>query len=259
MSSLSSEAYKSLRSQLNFKLESILTRFADYVNCIRKYLETHEKVDDVCYYLTCLPCSKHRGAKVKMLFESKRDELLSAATFIEVFIILQNFTSYLNYHLFEKIIEAYIPNYYRISKEQLEYPSFLNVYLNELKISEFKLLKPIFKGMPNDNKKVTILLEVKSTCRLSKITELRAQIAHIMRLDIATVQIYDIGEGSVVVTLLIPSSIKILEFTPQQENMLQALSVMKLECDGCTYFTKKSGNFHEAIYCTCMYCTTHIE
>ena len=232
--------------QLNIKLESIVTRFADYRYCIRGYLETHRKIKDVCHYLTCLPCSKHKGAKVKMLLASKRDELLSATTFIEVFIILENFTSYLNYHLFEKIIKQFIPN--RKSQEQLEYPSYLKQYIEELKISEFELLKPILPKISNDSMKLTIILDIKSTCHLSKITKLRAHIAHIMGFDIATVQIYDIGEGSVVVTLLlfIPSLCifpKKLEFTPHQENMLQALSVVKIECNGYTYYPNKSGKY----------------
>ena len=220
-------------SQLNIKLEIILTQFVDYVNCIRKYLETHEKIDDVCFYLTCLPCSKHKGAKVNMLLESKRDELFRANTFIEVFIILQNFTSYLNYHLFEKIIEAFIPNKDRESKKQLDYPSHLRHYLEGHNISEFKLLKPLFEKMSNDSMKLTILLDIESSCRLSKVADLRAAIAHIMILDIDTVQIYDIWEESVVTTL-IPSSIGISEFTPQQENTLQALSGKKIECSGFT-------------------------
>ena len=179
-----------------------------------------------------------------MLLESKRDELLSATTFIELFILLQNFTSYLNYHLFEKIIEAFIPNKDRESKKQLDYPSYLRHYLEEHKISEFILLKPLLKKMSNDRMKLTILLDIESSCRLSKVADLRAAIAHIMILDIDTVQIYDIWEESVVTTL-IPSSIGISEFTPQQENTLQALSGKKIECSGYTYCPNKSGNLHE--------------
>ena len=168
-----------------------------------------------------------------MLLESKRDELFRAKTFIEVFIILQNFTSYLNYHLFEIIIEAFIPNKDRESKKQLDYPSYLRHYLEGHNISEFILLKPLFEKMSNDSMKLTILLDIESSCRLSKVTDLRAAIAHIMILDIDTVQIYDIGEESVVTTR-IPSSIRISEFTPQQENTLQALSGKKIECSGFT-------------------------
>ena len=228
--------------QLNIKLESIVTRFADYRYCIQEYLETHRKIKNVCNYLTCLPCSRHKGAKVKMLLASKRDELLSSTTFIEVFIILENFTSYLNYHLFEKIIKRFIPN--RNSQEQLEYPTYLKQYLEELKISEFELLKPILPKISSDSMKLTIILDIKSTCDLSKITELRSQIAYIMGLDIVTVQIYDIGEGSVIVTLLIPSLCifpKKLEFAPQQEDILQSLSVTKIECNGYTYYPNESG------------------
>ena len=232
--------------QLNVELKSILTQFADYCYCIRKYLEKHEKIDDVCYYLTCLPCSKHEGDKVEMLLASKRDELLRSTTFIEVFIILENFTSFLNYHLFEKIIDQFMKGD-RKSQKQLEYPSHLKQYLEKHKISEFEMLKPILAKLSNDSMELTFILNIKSTCRLSKITDLRAQVAHILVLDVATVQIYDIGEGSTVVTLLIPSSIgmyifaKKLKFTSQQDNTLQALSVMKIECNGYTYYPGKSS------------------
>lgn len=181
-----------------------------------------------------------------MLLSSKRKQLLSATTFIGVFIILESFTSYLNYHLFEKIIDEY--NIPRKSQKQLDYPSSLKQYLEEQKISEFDLLKPILAKLSKDGIKLIIILDIKSTCRLSKITNLRDQVAHIMSLDIAAVQIYDIGKGSVVVTLLIPSSIgmciftKRIEFTPQQEKTLQALSVTKIECNGNTYNLNKSGN-----------------
>ena len=233
------ETCRTLVSQLNSNFVRILTQFADYVDCIREYLTDHKKVEDVCFYLSQLPCSSK--SKVTLFESSTRDKLLGATSFSVAFNILTDYTSFLNYHLFEKIIDKYIP--IRDRQQQLEYPLYLRKYFNEHRVSEFSLLEPVLAKISDDKMTLIIILNAKSTCRVSEITDLTAYVAQLMTLDIAAVQIYNIEEGSVVVTLLIPNSIgmciftKRLEFTRQQENIL---SFTKIECNGNTYYPGKS-------------------
>ena len=242
---ISSDTLERLREQLTRKLQRILVQFANYVCCIRIHLEEKPvDIEDFSQYIQSLPGYECGGDKL-MLLSSRRDELSKANTFIKIFIILQECTSFLNYQLFEYIIDTYIIE--RNSLAKLDYPSKLHKYLEELKISEFILLKPILANISDDNMRLTIVLNIEETCRVSKITNLRKQVARIMSLDIAAIQIHDIGEGSVIVTLLIPCSIATyiftskFRFTPQQDEEFQALSVEKMECNGYTYYPSRSG------------------
>ena len=239
IASLSSEVREDLRQQLESRLEKICIRFGNYKRCIRKYLET-KPVDivDFCDFIKGLPVYECHGTKLTRFSSQDCESLMNMRDYIKVFGMLDKVTSFLNYHLLEYVIDEY-----KIERknEELKYPDHLNKYIEDLKITEFIIIKHIEENLLDATKQLIIIMCCDSTCRLADVSNLRKHVAKIMNLDQSGVLIYDIGEGSAVVTFLIPTSVADFIFTedhfftPQQMKRFESLHIKKLVCNGHKY------------------------
>ena len=159
--------------------------------------------------------------------------------------------SFLHYEIFQSILENY-----DITKhlKRLQYSKYLEDFIQKHKIADFATISPQLKDK-NGTKEFILKFDIESTCELAKVTELKKIIAEIMDLNPLTFEIIGIEEGCVVVTFLIPASVADaiftpsstdafftpdIVFTPQQEDKLQAASVLWLKCNGHTIFIGKS-------------------
>ena len=235
IASLSSEVLGDLRQRLEHKLRQILIQFHDYKLYIQKYLEV-KPVDivDFCDSIRGIPVYDCSGTKFTLVSSQL---LTNVQDYSKVFDTLGKFTSFLNYDLFEYVIEKY-----KIErKEALEYPDHLDKYINGIKITEFNIIKPIETNITDETKQLIIIMPCNSTCHLANVRNLRKHVANVMNLDRSGVLIYDIGVGSVVVTFLIPTSVAEFiftedhYFTPQLVKCFESLHIQQLKCNGRIY------------------------
>ena len=225
---------------LETNLEEIIVKFAGYVDCLRAAVkEKGVLAEDLRSYLLSLPAFRkgYKGQKLTLLYD-KETELKKCDSVTDIFNFLKTkCASFLNYELFKHILK-----YYKISEdtEEFNYPEHLKAYVEKHKISEFAKINPLLK--PKDGSKELILkYDIETTCRLAEISNLKMIIAKMFGLLPSALEIADIEDGCVIVTLHIPASIANAiftpntVFTPQQEEELRAAAVLWIKCNGHTY------------------------
>ncbi len=230
-----------LKFILDENLDEIITKFASYVYCLRTSIEAKGVTpEDLCSYLLSLSAfnNSYEGEMLTLMSDRKL-ELKKKNSITEIFDFLTTeCTSFLNYDIFQKILE----NYNNIGKDQerLKYHDHLKAYIEKHKITEFVKINPLLKSK-NGSKKFTLKFDIKNTCKLAKIFELKQFIAKILKLHPSALELVDIEDGCVVVTFLIPASVADAIFTPdtvftsQQADELRESSVLWLKCNGHTF------------------------
>ena len=222
---------------LEKNLDEIITKYASYVDCLR--IIVREKgilPEDLCSYLLSLSASSKssKGQKLSLLSD-KKSELEKKTTITDIFNFLTTECAFfLNYDIFQKIITKY-----KITedREELKYCDHLKAFIEKHKISEFVKINPLLKHT-SGSEKLILKCDIESTCNLAKVDELKKLVAKVLDLNPSTLQIFDIEDGCVVVTFLIPASVVDSVFTPkavftsQQEDELRTASVLWLECNG---------------------------
>lgn len=228
-------------------MKEIISKYASYVDFLREaIIKKKVKVDDLRSYLLSLPATcEISGSRKLFLLSDKEPELQECKTVTAIFNLLQTkcASSFLNYDIFQCILKRY-----KIvdTQEELQYPEHLKDYISKHEISEFIKINPLLKSK-NGSKKLILKYDIKTTCSLTKLTDLKKLIANIMDMSSLALEIIDIKEGCVIVTFLIPPSIADAfftpntVFTPQQEKEMRAASVLWLKCNGRTFhFDKQS-------------------
>ena len=94
---------------------------------------------------------------------------------------------------------------------------------------------------------MVLKFDIKSTSRLANLVNLKSSIADILGLTPSAIQLYDIKDGCVVATYLIPTPVAELVFnadsvlSEEQEDAFRALQVLWLQCNGFTFVGKDPG------------------
>ncbi len=216
-------------------LKEIIRKYASYVDTLRAIIEEKGVSPEALQsFLLSLPATS-QSQNMLTLLSDKEQELEKCTTVTAIFSFLTTkCTSFLNYDIFESILERY-----NISDDQ-QYSDHLKVYIKKHKISEFAKINPLLKSKKG-SKELILKFNINNTCRLAKVHELKTLIAEILDLRPSALEIVDIKDGCVVVTFLIPTSVADAIFTPntvftsQQEDKLQAASVLWLKCNGHTF------------------------
>lgn len=242
---INSDMKRDLEVILEKNLIEIISKYASYVDCLRIAIKEKEvSPEDLRSYLLSL-CATKKGQKLALLSD-KKSQLEKCHTISEIFNLLNaEWTSFLNYDIFQLVLQRY-----EICDDQegFKYPEHLKTYIRNHQISEFAKVNPHLKSK-NDSKELILKCDIKTTCSLAKIVDLKKQIAGIMNISSAALEIIDIEEGCVIVTFSIPTSVADALFTAdteitlQQEAELQAIEVLWLACNGHTFhFEKKKHN-----------------
>ena len=98
--------------------------------------------------------------------------------------------------------------------------------------------------------------DIESTSRLAKLKKLKSSVARILGLSPSAIQLYDIKDGCVVATFLIPTPVAELVFnadtvlTEEQEKELRALQVLWLKCNGFSFVGKEPEDTHSLSCCS---------
>ena len=239
-SRLDSATLEDLDQQLELNLEDIINCYASYARCVctsikLKGIATH----DLCSYLMNLRAFKSGHCKHKpVLLSGIRNELEKAETIDHIFKTLSKCTSFLNFEIFQSIVDEYDIDK---SQEKLNYPQYLREYVNKHKLSEFASINPLLEKVDDGSKEVKLKMDIDHTCSLAELDDLRKPIANILGIKKSALRIVNIQEGCVLVTLLIPAPVADAIFTSdeifsaQDVCNFQALSVISLECNGYKY------------------------
>lgn len=220
------------------ELDKIIKRYASYVSCIRECLQAKEiSPKALCSNLLSVSAFDHTQQK-RMLLSAHEVELNKAVDLFDVFNILtREYASFLNYDIFQYILDKYQINH---GQEELKYPEHLDAYVTKHKISEFIKINPLLKKFTATSEELVLKIDIESTSRLAKLTRLKPAIAKIVGLTTAALQLVDITDGCLVVTFLIPTPLAQLIFnehiilTSEQIKHFQDLQVSWIKCNGCT-------------------------
>ena len=199
---------------LENNLKQIIKIYGSFVDCVRTSIE--EKgvtAEALCMYLLSVSAfSTNRQGHTLALLSDKKSELQKATTVIEIFnILITECASFLNYDIFQDILEKYDIN---ADQKELKYSEHLKAYMEKHKISEFAAISPLLNSRKS-SKELTLKYDVESTSRLAKVADLRRFLASIPVAD----------------AIFAPNTV----LTAQQERDLQAASVLWLECNGYTF------------------------
>lgn len=246
---MGSDVENDLQQQLDLDSRKIQTQYAEYVDCIRKIVESKQvDLGELRSFLINLPaCNSHDKKKPNLLSHMK-DELQKAAKISDIFFSLSaNCASFLDYDIFQTILEKYG------SAVKLKYPFHLKEYIKKLKVREFvkchpKLMNPKLKKLLNDLEKIHIKCNIQQTQNLSNIEEVRRAVANILGLKSSALHLCSVTDGCVILTLLISRSIaesvftSDAIFTAQNIREFQEAKVMWLECYGYKFDFREKGN-----------------
>lgn len=248
--SLSDADRGNLKQQLRANLKCIQDDFADYIDYIQESLVKQKvSVKRLKSYLLRLPCSDENN--LMLLSSAIADALEKAVDVYDIFMKLDKCTSFLNYHIFEKIVGRFDID---SGHEDLKYPEKLRKYIEKHAISEFIAINPVLSKYIDGTKKLVLLLDVEPICKFSKLVDIGQVVADIMNLDQSVLLIHSIEGGSVIITFLIPTSVaevifsgcKELIFSQEQKAGLRKVSVKTLKCNNYEFdFTLDDSNSDE--------------
>ena len=181
----------------------------------------------------------------------KKSELLKAETISDIFCFLTTeCASFLNYEIFQNIHEHYSIG---AEQEKLKYPQHLEAYVEKHKISEIAKIIPKLPMPKHGCQELIVKCNIKNTSKLAKVFDLKKSVARILGLLPSALEIYDIKDGCVIVTFLIPASVADalftpdIVFTPQQKDELQAASILWMECNDHHFQFNESQQVEEAL------------
>ncbi len=222
-----------------------MVKYASYVDCLRVAVKTEGvTAEDLRSFLLSLPAllsptsSKTSEGQQLTLLSDKKNELQRCDSVTAIFDLLNTTcASFLSYDIFQYILKRYKIN---AEQEELNYPNHIKAYIEKHTISVFTKVNPLLKSKKG-SKELTLKVDIKTTCRLTRVVKIKKLIAEIMDLNPSALELVDIKDGCVVVTFLIPASVADAIFTPdtvftsQQEDKLRAASVLWLKCNEYTF------------------------
>ena len=224
---------------LEINLKKILRRYASYVSCILRSVEELNIIPATLgSFLLNLPALGGKGSQKLTLLSGLRDQLEKAISVDKIFNILSTeYASFLDYDIFECIIEEYDIDE---NRPKMKYPEHLKAFINQHKLVEFMEINPLLKDFRDSSKDLVLKIDIESTCTLARLKDLTKTFASIMGLKKSALRILDVEEGCVIVTLLIPAHIASFiftgeKFTSKQKEEFQSNSVLWLKCNSIKY------------------------
>lgn len=127
-------------------------------------------------------------------------------------LIAEEFASFLDYDIFQGIVEEYSLDE---GQQQLRYPEYLKTYVETHKISEFLEINPALEKY-SGAKELVLKFDI-SVCKVATLLDLKSAVADILRLKSSSIRILSIKEGCVLITFLIPEFIANIIFTRNKQ------------------------------------------
>ena len=170
---------------------------------------------------------------------------------MEIFCILSKYASFLDYDIFQALLEKFCTEEDRKDPD-LKYSEYLNAYIDKLKISEFISINPKLKDLcATSVKKFNLKFDIEESCYFSRIIDLTFCVASIFHCMPSQIGIVTVEKGCVDVTFQVPVTVAdatftedALQLTMKQIEEFQALPVAWLKYNNNIFYFKEA--FFEA-------------
>lgn len=220
-----------------------MEQYDSYLICIHKSLEARGiTAKELSGYLLKLPALKVSSTTQKALLAEFEVEIQRATSVKEIIDLLgNNFGSFLDYDIFSNVVREFgiSENRDAANTEILKYPEHFKTYAVRQKLSDIIGVIPNAEKLKNSSEELSIKFEVDiSEYSLANLMELKSEIADVLNLQESTLRLFNIEEGCIVVTFLIPSSLahfilpKGKTLALHQMKSLRDLSALQLKCCG---------------------------
>ena len=231
---LSSTVKEEVKAQLNDDVRKMKLLFGSLITETRDSVEKRISVRKIAGSILALGAFEPAiGERDQRLLDEHREEIKSAESVSEIFIILSAYWNYLDHDILVYIINHYgtcgndsdekrLQNY----KEALE--RFCKRRIFELPLPE--------SGNSTGNKKQVkfyVKLNIPEDTRTEQMFLIKRKVAEILQLNPATLLIYSVDKGCVQLIFLIPKFVaqEIFPLSDEQTSVLSKdASVMRLEC-----------------------------
>lgn len=241
----SPEILEDLTHQLKCYREQIQTEFAFFVSSIHEKLVTNEavSVSNLRFFLLHLPAltCEDDDEHCKLLYGVK-SEFQKVTTVDDILLLLNRYTSFLDYHIYLSITAKYKID---IEEEKSEYFKHLKEYVNKHKISDLVNVIPMIckhnHQFDDISKTLVFKMNIKMSCKFAKLITLKSAVAKLLGFHPSALRLISIKRGSVIVTFLIPTFaaeyvfISRKKFTQQEMKQFRALSIVWLEYEGLRF------------------------
>lgn len=223
-----------LKLKLGLNLRKIQSLYVCYISCIQVCLiEKQINTESLHAHLSYFCFFDFDKKELKLLSNEK--DFHTAKTVDEIFFILrQSCRSFLDYSVFQGLVTAFEID--PQNHEVLKYPKHLEAYVDRHELFEFN------ENFLKTSRKLVLMFNIASICELAQLKELASSVATILGISAPELQLLDIEEGYVVISLLIsPSMVHVIfaGHTVDQEQEFPALSVKWLkEVDYSSDFNK---------------------
>jgi hypothetical protein len=227
---LDPEIRENLQQELEFNLDVIRKQYALFVSHIHDALVDIEvSVESLCTYLVRLPALEYDDGKDEhKLLYGISDQLEKADTVTKIFGVLHDYTSFLNYDVYQCILDRYSTELPNTDLDAFKYSEKLEAYLHKHKLSEFVELNRGLEKITDSSKKLILKFDIALPSKVTKVLHLKKAIAKVLRLKTPALRLVGIEEGCVLVTFLIPFYPASL--SPEQIQELWTLSVLRFQC-----------------------------
>ena len=166
---------------------------------------------------------------VKVLDEEDKQEIKAAESLTDVFITLQNYISFFNYHIIEHIIDQH--GAVRDHKWLAEYLEKFHKFCER---SIFEVPHNVFASKSRKKAKVFAIKCTKGVTTMQGVEKLKGKVAEIFGLRHSALQLCSVKKGCVELHFLVCAAIaaRIFPMSSCQHLALSYISVRVLSCDG---------------------------
>ena len=243
---MSPETLESLEFLLTEYRKKIVKQYASYVHCIRAaILEKGISVSELRSYLLSLDAFQSGSNVQCKLLSGVKDKLEAASTVYQILdTVTKDCSSFLDYEIYQCIVDQYDIDQ---GQKALNYPEYLQEYIEKHRIAELaKVIPKLNQSDAQGTKEVVLQLDIELTSKLTKIIDLKKEVARILNVMPFTIRLYSIEQGCVVVTFRLPTAVAKnvftteKEFSSSDEEKFRSLSVLWLRCDRFFLFTGRA-------------------
>jgi len=236
MRKLSKQAKLALQSKLLKDSDDVISEFSDLIHHTITSIASRVSVLKLRTRLSSLGSYRPTRDPVPLL-RNHLDEIKSAENVEEVFCVLDDYYSFFNYGVIEKIIGWFgTPD----DKERLD--TYTEHFERFCKRRCFECPSDIF-GHSVDRGKTNLVVKVEESwdptdgCHLENVLRLRNFLAEILEVESETLYLCQIGKGCVELLFQIPSFIQgdIFPLSIEQEGSLASIGVSRLTCGSYSY------------------------
>ena len=224
----------------NFRKE-IVASYSSYCRCIRKCVKETVDVHELRSFLLSMEAFESDSGIQQKLLSGVRAELEAETTIHGILdVVMKECASFLNVGIFECIVNEYDIDH---GQKALKYSEHLEAYVKKHKISEFVKINPKLKSKSN-SKELILKFDIDTMCKLTRVTDLQKAVARILKLLPSAIMLYNINDGCVLITFLLPKLVAEKIFTRSKrfslldEKEFRSLSVLWLSCGSRKFIFK---------------------